>query len=236
MVAMDDAPDPLSAHLRPTAARPLLGVTVLLVEDSRYASEAMRLMCLRSGARLRRADCLKSAQRHLKTYRPTVAIIDLGLPDGMGVDLIAELAAAHPRLPVILGFSGDLNGEADALAAGADGFLAKPLTRLAEFQETLLSLLPHQTRPGGPRAVPETEVTPDRLALQDDLAHVRTLLGEKDPVARAYSAQFLHAIAVSSSDAALAEAARTLSRDPAPSALTRVQMLLDTRMEPRRAV
>jgi DNA-binding response OmpR family regulator len=234
---MDDAPAPLAVTLRPTASRPLLGVTILLVEDSRYASEGMRLLCLRSGARLRRADCLRSARRHLKTYRPTVAIIDLGLPDGAGTDLIAELANAIPRLPVILGFSGALEGEAEACAAGADGFLAKPLTRLAEFQETILAHLPEQARAGGPRAVSETEVIPDTFALQDDLAHVRSLLaGNSDPVARAYSAQFLHALAVSASDAALAEAARALDETSAPAALTRVRFLLDNRMAERRAI
>lgn len=235
---MDKDADPLAPALRPTAARPLLGVTILLVEDSRYASEGMRLLCLRSGARLRRADCLRSAERHLKTYRPTVAVVDLGLPDGAGVDLIRELAGAAQRLPVILGFSGALEGEAEALSAGADGFLAKPLTRLADFQETILAHLPDHARPTGLRPLVEDEVRPDRLALQDDLAHARSLLGaENDPVAQAYSAQFLHALAVCSSDAALAEAARRLSREgPAPAALTQLRMLLDRRMEPRRAI
>jgi len=180
-------------------------VTILLVEDSRYASEAMRMLCLRSGARLRRADSLRAARRHLQTYRPTAAIIDLGLPDGNGVELIEDLAQALPRLPVILGFSGALEGEDMALAAGADGFLAKPLTRLAEFQETLLGLLPNHARTAALRALPDTEVTPDALALRDDLAHVSALLETgQDPVARAYSAQFLQALAVCTSDAALA--------------------------------
>ncbi|MEM9392866.1 MAG: response regulator [Pseudomonadota bacterium] len=234
---MDDAPDPLALHVRPTTARPLLGVTILLVEDSRYASEGMRLLCLRSGARLRRADCLRSARRHLKTYRPTAAIIDLGLPDGAGVDLIEELATSIPRLPAILGFSGALEGEEAAIAAGADGFLAKPLTRLAEFQQALLAHLPDQAMRSGPRSVPEAEVTPDSLALQDDLAHVRSLLtSDDDPVAQAYTAQFLHALAVSSSDAALAEAAHRLTTDNAPATLTRVRRLVDARIGPKHAV
>ena len=91
----------------PTTARPLLGLTVLVVEDSRFASEAMRLLCLRSGARIRRADCLHHAHRHLRVYRPSVVIIDIGLPDGSGLDLIRDLAAATPRVDVLLGSSAD---------------------------------------------------------------------------------------------------------------------------------
>ena len=77
----------------PTADRPLLGLTVLVIEDSRDACEAMRLLCLRSGARIRRADCMRAARRHLQVYRPSVVIADLGLRDGNGIDLIQELFA-----------------------------------------------------------------------------------------------------------------------------------------------
>ncbi|ABV94364.1 putative response regulator [Dinoroseobacter shibae DFL 12 = DSM 16493] len=234
---MDDTAALVSTAPRPTSARPLLGVTVLLVEDSRFASESMRLLCLRSGARLRRADCIAAAHRHLRMYCPTVAIIDLGLPDGAGEDLIAELAAAQPRLPVILGFSGDLSGEPCAIAAGADGFLAKPLTRLAEFQAAVLAHLPPESHPAGPRIVPDTEVSPDLIALQDDFAHVNDLLSDPDdPIQRAYSAQFLHGLAIASQDVPLAEAARSLADRGDRSSLSLVRALLADRLANRVAI
>jgi CheY-like chemotaxis protein len=135
---MEGELDQMVLQPRPTRTRPLLGLTVLVVEDSRYASEALRLMCLRSGARIRRADCVASAKRHLNVYRPSVAIIDLGLPDGSGLDLIRTMQSAKARVPILLGTSG-AEQEASAAAcakAGADGFLPKPMFRRSRHSKT----------------------------------------------------------------------------------------------------
>lgn len=132
---------------RPTSDRPLLGQSVLVVEDSRHAGEALRLMCMKGGARIRRADCLKSADRHLKSWRPSVVIIDLGLPDGSGLDLIRRLNTATPRVAVLLAVSGEPQMRQAALAAGADGFLAKPFGSVANFHAMVLAKLPHAARP-----------------------------------------------------------------------------------------
>ena len=209
-----DKKDPFAATIpAPTAARPLLGLTVLVIEDSRFACEAMRLLCLRSGARIRRADCLKSARRHLQVYRPSVVIVDLGLPDGNGVDLIEELAGTEPRVDVILGTSGDLNGEEMAIAAGADGYLAKPITSLAAFQHAVLGNLPQERQPAGLREISDETIHPDIMAFQDDMAHIADVLDDPENESSLdYVAQFIGGVARSAHDAGLEQAANALAK------------------------
>lgn len=238
---MDDS-DPLTyAHRLPTPARPLLGLTILVVEDSRYASEAMRLLCLRSGARIRRADCLKSARRHLQVYRPSVIVVDLGLPDGSGLDLIRDLSASNPRVGIILATSGDDGCEAGAMDAGADGFLAKPVTSLATFQAEVLSRLPEDRRPTGPRMVSDEPIHPDEMALQDDLAHVADVLGNAEGDTLDYVAQFLGGIARSARDSDLAQAAAELAQaraagTPGKAVAARMAGLVQDRLQQKRAI
>lgn len=220
----------------PTAARPLLGLTVLLVEDSRYASEAVRLLCLRSGARIRRADTLFSARRHLRVYNPTVVIVDLGLPDGSGDVLIDELHRSTPRVEVILGTSGDPVAEALAMDAGANGFIAKPVTQLAEFQSALLQHLPADRQPLGPRIIGQEQVDPDPIALRDDLEHVaNTLSGETGYTTIDYVAQFLGGVARSTGDAALSRAVEDVSQcrkegGPIHAEVAQLAALVQTRL------
>jgi len=229
--------DSLAPHRAPSHQRPLLGMTVLAVEDSRYASEALRLLCLRSGARIRRADCLGSARRHLSVYRPSVVIVDPGLPDGSGIDLIAELARGVPRVGVILASSGDPGTRAAASAAGADGFLAKPVESLGRFQQEMLRHLPRDCCPPGPYPLSEEVIAPDRLAYRDDLDHVRSLLSEvSDHATLAYVTQFLGSVARAAHDRFMADAAEDLAGHGAEAATARVLALIEARLKARLAL
>ncbi|MBI1415844.1 MAG: response regulator [Limimaricola sp.] len=220
--------------------RPLFGLTVLTVEDSRFASEAMRLLCQRSGARLRRADSIAAGRRHLGVYRPAVVIVDLGLPDGAGEDLIAEIARAVPRIPALLGTSGDPGGETRALAAGADGFLPKPITSLGSFQATLLAHLPPEMRPLGTQAGPvpariET-IRPDPMAFRDDLRLASDRLrGQPASGTVDYLTQFLGGVARSADDRVLGDAvgrvaARRRTGAALHPALARLSALVEERL------
>jgi DNA-binding NtrC family response regulator len=216
-----------------------LSLTVLLVEDSLFACEAVRLLCLKSGARIRRADCLASARRHLRVYRPSVVIVDMGLPDGSGAELISELATAHPRVPVLLGISGDAARAEEAVEAGADGFLEKPLLNLGSFQSLVLGFLPEEQRPKGMRLVSNENVEPDEIAYRDDMAHVASILADvSDGKTVDYVTQFLGGVARSARDKPLQRAVAALSKKRASGGTLRpdvahINKLLQERIDSR---
>jgi len=234
--------DPLMMNPVIDSSRPLAGMTVLVIEDSRFASEAVRLLCLKSGARIRRADSLHAARRHLNVYLPGVVIVDLGLPDGSGVDLIHDLATARTRIPVILGTSGDHHNLSAAMDAGADGVLMKPIESLAVFQKAVLDPIPPGQRPAGMRLVSGETVTPDPIAFRDDLAHIADVLTTSDDERTVdYVAQFLTGVARSAHDealetAAVSLAARRQSGGSIRSELAQVAGILQDRLEGRAIV
>ena len=206
--------------LKPTSRRPLHGLMVLLVEDSLTAGEAVRLMCITSGARLRRADCMTSARRHLRIYRPDVAIVDMGLPDGDGAELIAELAQANPRTQTIIGLSAEPSRATAAMEAGADSFIEKPLNSVAGFQSAILMNLPHHRRPMDIRLLPDLAFEADQRALQEDLIHALELLNNtKDGANSGYIAAFVTGVARTASDPTLEQAAEQYSTTQNPSDL-----------------
>jgi DNA-binding response OmpR family regulator len=207
---------------------PLHGVMILVVEDSRFASEALRLMCQRNGARMRRAESLSAARRHLDVYRPDVVIVDLGLPDGDGCTLIRELHGPPGLGPAVLATSGDPSLRLSALAAGAAGFLEKPVEDLAAFRAAVLRLFPGAPMPL-PEALPDPGPPPDPIALTDDLAHVADRLSlDPGQEERRYLAGFLRGLARSAHDAALAQAAGQIAT--AGASLPEVAALLRARI------
>lgn len=184
--------------------------TMLVVEDSRYSCEVLRLYCRQLGIRLRRAADLGQAKAHLRLYRPDIVLVDLGLPDGRGEGLIAQMVGGMHRPQLIIATSGDDHARSDALAAGADLFLDKPLPDLIEFRGLLvdhypaalpLALLPN--RPFRPEA--------DVLALQDDLTMAEKCLNEADDLP--YISRFVAGVAGSAGDQELHRIARAGQTD-----------------------
>jgi DNA-binding NarL/FixJ family response regulator len=110
-------------------------LTVTLVEDDAPIREEFAQM-VRADPGLKLLTAVGScaeARRSFALSTPDVALIDLGLPDGDGTELIAELAATSKATSVlVVTVFGDEAHVVRALQAGAHGYLLKD-TPTAEF-------------------------------------------------------------------------------------------------------
>ena len=99
---------------------------ILIIEDDRRHREALTELLEGGPFDASIAGSVAEARAALAAARPDVVVCDLGLPDGDGVDLIADIVRRFPRLPVLV--LTVATGEARILAAlrvGACGYLLK---------------------------------------------------------------------------------------------------------------
>lgn len=99
---------------------------VLIVEDEADIRRFVRLALQAEGLEAYEADGVKRGLIEAGTRRPDLVVLDLGLPDGDGVDFVRELRSWSSAPVIVLSAR---SGEADkiaALDAGADDYLVKP--------------------------------------------------------------------------------------------------------------
>jgi two-component system, OmpR family, KDP operon response regulator KdpE len=99
---------------------------ILIVEDEADIRRFVRLTLESEGHEVFEADCSKRGLIEAGTRRPDLAVLDLGLPDGDGLDLIKDLRQ-WSNMPVIVLSARSTEAEKiKALDAGADDYLVKP--------------------------------------------------------------------------------------------------------------
>jgi DNA-binding NarL/FixJ family response regulator len=103
-------------------------IRVLLLDDHTSFREllALRLAQEPDLAVVVEAGSLAEGRQAVGQVEVDVALVDLDLPDGSGVELIRDLRQMNPQAQaVLLTASGDRHLHADAVAAGASGVLSK---------------------------------------------------------------------------------------------------------------
>jgi CheY-like chemotaxis protein len=110
---------------------------VLLAERDPAAAELERFFLRTEGYDVRLAFAVDEAEEHWRASRPELAIVDLMISGGRGVQLCERLK--HDDSGAVLAVSVLQAGD-DALVAGADAFLQKPLDPL-ELVSTVKDLL-----------------------------------------------------------------------------------------------
>jgi DNA-binding response OmpR family regulator len=109
-------------------AMPVLGGgRVLVVEDGEDAAASLAALLRLHGFDTRTARTGSKAIAAVAAHRPHVMIVDLGLPDANGVEVIRRCRAeAEPPAVVVVSGYGDEEHKAAATAAGAVAYLVKP--------------------------------------------------------------------------------------------------------------
>ena len=99
---------------------------VLVVEDEPEIRRFVRVALEREGFEAHEADSVERGAIEAGTRRPDLVVLDLGLPDGDGVDLIRRLRTWSDMPIVVLSARTDEPDKVEALDAGADDYLVKP--------------------------------------------------------------------------------------------------------------
>jgi two-component system KDP operon response regulator KdpE len=127
-------------------------VRVLVVDDEPPIRKLLRLGLNAHGYQTLEAPNGKAALE-LVNQNPDLIILDLGLPDMQGHDLLRTIRARNETVPiVVLSSRGDEAGKVQALDLGADDYVTKPFG-MDELLARLRAALRHQLQTHGERPV-----------------------------------------------------------------------------------
>ena len=119
---------------------------LLVVEDELRIAEILKAGLERAGFVVDAVRSCADAREALTLTAYDAAILDLGLPDGDGLKLLAELRPKFDRVPILVLTARDaVEDRVSGLDAGADDYLVKPFA-MAELVARTKALL---RRPGG---------------------------------------------------------------------------------------
>ncbi len=125
---------------------------VLVIDDEPPIRKLLRMGLTTQGYEILEAPTGKISLE-LLTQKPDLVILDLGLPDIQGHELLRLIRARNERIPiVVLSSRGDEAGKIQALDLGADDYVTKPFS-MGELLARMRAALRHQLQVHGERPI-----------------------------------------------------------------------------------
>ena len=134
---------------------------VLLVDDEPDLLTLLEMTLARMNLDTRTASTLAAARASLGEKTPDLCLTDMKLPDGNGLELIAEMQQRYPQLPVaMMTAHGSVETAIEALKLGAFDFVSKPvaLDRLRDLVTQALKVSSVPEAPNDDTLIGETPV------------------------------------------------------------------------------
>ena len=164
-----------------------MSARLLLLEDDPAIARTVAYALERDGLTVMHSLLVHDARQQLQRARFDLLVLDVGLPDGSGLDLLRDVRNAPPTaaLPVLmLSAHGEEIDRVLGLELGADDYLTKPFSprELAARVKALLRRAGHGNGNGPPAAAPAASAT---ALFHDDEAGQRiSLRGQALPLTR----------------------------------------------------
>ncbi len=124
------------------------GPLILVVEDDEPTRRAVATHLGARGYRVDEAGSVAEALRRWEANRPDAILLDLGLPDVDGIQVVRHVRREATTPIVVLSARGEERDKVAALDAGADDYLTKPYG-IAELQARIRVALRHAAGPAG---------------------------------------------------------------------------------------
>jgi len=150
----------------------------LAVDDDPNFLSALAELIELQGFTTRTACNLRDARAQVSHRTPDVALIDLYLPDGSGIDLLKDFEVGNSTEVVLMTGHADVESAVQALRLGASDYLTKPLDigRLKSILANVASIQPSASAAADEEQIEQPQ-GPDRLGL---------LLGASPPMQALY--------------------------------------------------
>ena len=108
---------------------------VLIVEDEVLFARAVMRKLQKAGYECEHVESIQDARTSTKQFAADIVLLDMRLPDGNGLELLAELIAKNMAVIVMTAF-GEISDAVNAIKQGAVDYLKKPI----DLDELLLSV------------------------------------------------------------------------------------------------
>ena len=108
---------------------------LLIVEDEALFARAVMRRLQKAGYECAHVESLQDARLIFKQFPADIVLLDMRLPDGNGLDLLAELVAKNVAV-IVMTAHGEISDAVNAIKQGAIDYLKKPI----DLEELLLSV------------------------------------------------------------------------------------------------
>jgi len=132
---------------------------VVVVDDDRQLARALAINLRAHGYQVTLAHDGRTALTEIASTRPAVVVLDLGLPDLDGIDVLTDVRCTSTVPVIVLSARSTSAEKVEALDAGADDYVTKPFA-----MTELLARIRASVRRGTPAVSTETDpaiTTPD---------------------------------------------------------------------------